>query len=397
MSDFNLDELRDELAEFAEPPKKGGSSQLEERVVAGFEEIQRFVEDHDHLPRHGEGLDIFERLYAVRLDRIRASSEMSAMVEPYDHQGLLTAELPAAPTPDDLDEDTLLAELEGLEGAADITRLRHVRSSADKRAAEEIANREPCRDFARFKGLFEKVQKELSDGIRQTVKFEEHAAIEVGQWFIVEGQVAYVADMGEVFLNAQGREDARLRVVYDNATESNLLMRSLQRAMYRDPASRRIPEPGYGPLFGSTSEEGDIATGTVYVLRSKSDHPDVVANRDLLHKIGVTGGDMKRRLANAKHDPTFLLADVEVVATYKLANINRVKLENLIHRIFEPARMEIQITDRFGRPVVPREWFLVPLFVIDDAMNRIVDGTITSCVYDPEAAKLVKVGGSISQ
>jgi len=391
MSDINLDELRDELAEFAEPPKKGDSSQLEERVVAGFEEIQRFVEEHGHLPRHGEHLDIFERLYAVRLERIRASSEMSAMVEPHDHQGLLTAELPAAPVSDDLDEDALLAELEGLEGAADITRLKHVRSSADKRAAEEIANREPCRDFARFKGLFEKVQKELSDGIRQTVKFEEHAAIEVGQWFIVEGQVAYVADMGEVFLNAQGREDARLRVVYDNATESNLLMRSLQRAMYRDPASRRILEPGYGPLFGSEAEEGDVTTGTVYVLRSKSDHPDVVANRDLLHKIGVTGGDMKRRIANAKHDPTFLLADVEVVATYKLANINRVKLENLIHRIFEPARLEIQILDRFGKAVVPREWFLVPVFVVDEAIKRIQDGSITDYVYSPEAAALVQV------
>ncbi len=391
MSDINLDELRDELAEFAEPPKKGGSSQLEERVVAGFEEIQRFVEEHGHWPRHGEHLDIFERLYAVRLDRIRASSEMSTMVEPHDHQSLLTAELPAAPTPDDLDEDALLAELEGLEGAADITRLRHVRSSADKRAAEEIANREPCHDFARFKGLFEKVQKELSDGIRQTVKFEEHAAIEVGQWFIVEGQVAYVSDMGEVFLNAQGREDARLRVVYDNATESNLLMRSLQKALWRDQTGRRILEPGYGPLFGSEAEEGDVATGTVYVLRSKSDHPDVVANRDLLHKIGVTGGDMKARLANAKHDPTFLLADVEVVATYKLANINRVKLENLIHRIFEPARLDIQIVDRFGKPVEPREWFLVPLFAVDEAVKRIQDASITDYVYSPEAAALVLV------
>lgn len=391
MSDVNLDELRDELAEFAEPPKKGGSSQLEERVVAGFEEIQRFVEDHGHLPHHGEHLDIFERLYAVRLDRIRASSEMSAVVEAYDHQGLLTTELPAAPTADDLDEDALLAELEGLEGAADITRLKHVRSSADKRSAEEIANREPCRDFARFKGLFEKVQKELSDGIRQTVKFEENAAIEVGQWFIVEGQVAYVADMGEVFLNAQGREDARLRVVYDNATESNLLMRSLQKALWRDQTGRRILEPGYGPLFGSEVEEGDIATGTVYVLRSKSDHPDVVANRDLLHKIGVTGGDIRARLANAKHDPTFLLADVEVVATYKLANINRVKLENLIHRIFEPARLEIQIVDRFGKTVVPREWFLIPLFAVDEVIDRIRDGTITKYSYDLESARLVMI------
>ena len=390
MSDIDLDQIRGELSDFAEPHKKGGASQLEERVVAGFEEIQRFVESRGYAPRHGEHLDIFERLYAVRLDRIRASTELSGMVRAHDHQGLLKSELGVAPMPSDLDEDALLAELEGLEGAASITQLKHVRSSADKRAAEEIANREPCHDFARFRSLFEKVQKELSDGVRQTTKFEEDAAIEVRQWFIVGGQVAYVADMGEVYLNPQGREDARLRVVYDNATESNLLMRSLQRAMYRDPASRRILEPGYGPLFGSEAEEGDITTGTVYVLRSKSDHPDVVANCELLHKIGVTGGDMKRRLANAKHDPTFLLADVEVVATYKLANINRVKLENLIHRIFEPARLEIQIVDRFGNTVVPREWFLVPLFVVDEAIERIQDGSITEYVYDAATAALVR-------
>lgn len=390
MSDIDLDQLRDELSEFAEAPRKSGGSQLEERVLAGFEEIQRFVEQHGHAPRHGESLDIFERLYAVRLDRLRASHEMSAIVRPHDHQGLLTATVDAAPSEEELDEDALLAELEGLEGAAEITRLKHVRSSAEKRAAEEIANREPCRDFDKFRGLFQKVQQELSDSIRHTARFEENADIAVGQWFIVEGQIAYVADMGEVFLNAQGREDARLRVIYDNATESNLLMRSLQKALWRDQTGRRILEPGFGPLFGSEAEEGDVATGTVYVLRSRSDHPDVVANRDLLHKIGVTGGDMKRRLANAKHDPTFLLADVEVVATYKLANINRVKLENLIHRIFEPARLEIQIADRFGKTVVPREWFLVPLYVVDEAIKRIQDGTITEYVYDAATASLVK-------
>ncbi len=112
----------------------------------------------------------------------------------------------------------------------------------------------------------------------------------------------------------------------------------------------------------------------------------------MLHKIGVTGGDLKARLANAKLDPTFLLADVDIIATYKLANINRTKLENLIHRIFDPARLDIQIKDRFGNPVVPREWFLVPVFVIDDAVERIKDGTITEYIYDPKAARLTKRG-----
>jgi hypothetical protein len=140
---------------------------------------------------------------------------------------------------------------------------------------------------------------------------------------------------------------------------------------------RRITDPVAGPLFAGESGEGDLASGTIYVPRSKSDDSVVAAHRDVLHKIGVTGGGVAQRIANAKLDPTFLMADVEVVATYELYNINRARLENLIHRIFDPARLDIAIKDRFGNPVIPREWFLVPLFVINEAVDRIQDGTIT--------------------
>jgi hypothetical protein len=141
-------------------------------------------------------------------------------------------------------------------------------------------------------------------------------------------------------------------------------------------------------------EKGDRPTGTVYVLRSKSDQPEIASRRDLIHKIGVTGGKVPRRIVNARLDPTYLLADVEVVATYQLYNINRTKLENLLHRVFEPARLRITLTDRFGNPVSPREWFLVPLFVIDEAIERIKDGTITGYHYDPATASLVRVHDS---
>jgi len=391
MSDFDLDELREELDEFAQPGSRGGRSQLEERVTAGFEDIQRFVEEHGRSPEHGEHRDIFERLYAVRLDRLRALEEHRALLQGMDYQGLLTQSSDKSVAVEEFEVDELRAELEGVAGAGSITELKHVRTTAEKRAAEEIASREPAKDFGEFKPLFDQVQRDLAAGVRETARFEEYAAIEPKQWFIVGGQIAYVAERGEIFVPEHGREDARLRVIYDNGTESNLLMRSLQKALYRDPAGRRIIEPSLGPLFSSGIAEDDVASGTVYVLRSKSDDPAVAANRDLLHKIGVTGGDLNSRIANARHDPTFLLADVEVVATYKLANINRVKLEHLIHRIFEPARLDIVITDRFGEPVVPREWFLVPLFAIDEAIKRIQDGTITSYVYSPKAAALVSM------
>jgi hypothetical protein len=392
MSDLDLDELRSELDDFAVAEKKGGRSAREERIIAGFEEIQRFTETHGRAPQHGEDYDIFERLYAVRLDRLRALEECRSLLAPLDHQGLLTGAgvVSAAPV-EAMDEDELLAELEGAAGASDITALRHVRTSADKRAAEEIANRQRCEDFDRFKPLFQQVQQDVENGIRQTRPFELKAEIRPGSWFIVGGQKAYVAEMGEIFSNPQGRTDARLRVIFDNGTESNLLMRSLQRALHKDDAGRRITDPVAGPLFAGESGEGDQASGTIYVLRSKSEHPVVAANRDVLHKIGVTGGGVARRFGNAKLDPTFLMADVEIVATYELYNINRTRLENLIHRIFDAARLDIEIKDRFGNPVVPREWFLVPLFIVNEAVERIKDGTITGYRYDPKSASLVRV------
>jgi hypothetical protein len=189
-----------------------------------------------------------------------------------------------------------------------------------------------------------------------------------------------------------------LRVIFDNGTESNMLMRSLQRALNKDGAGRRIADPAAGPLFSSELQQGDQASGTIYVLRSKSDHPLVAANRDLVHKIGVTTIGVAQRIAGARLQPTFLMADVEVVATYELFNISQTKLETLIHRIFDAARLEIEIKDRFGNPVTPREWFLVPLFAVDEAVEKIKDGTITDYLYDATTARLQrrKPGGGAS-
>lgn len=152
MSDIDLDELRSELDEFAQPEKKGGRSAREERIIAGFEEIQRFVEKNARAPQHGEERDIFERLYAVRLDRLRAQEECRTLLASLDKGGLLNdAESVVASTSDEISDDELLAELASAAGSSDITELRHVRTSADKRAAEEIANRTKCEDFERFK------------------------------------------------------------------------------------------------------------------------------------------------------------------------------------------------------------------------------------------------------
>ncbi len=387
------DALLEELGVEAETKREGSRTPREERIIAGFEDIQRFVEQHGRIPQHGEDRDIFERLYAVRLDRIREQEDCRTLVEPFDHQGLLSggSALVSGGAAEDLDDDALLAEL-GVEAdpSSDITELRHVRSVAEKREAEEIASRQACEDFDKFKPLFEQIQRELDTGLRQTRRFERKSEIASGRFYILGGQKAYVAAMDEPFTNEHGNIDARLRVVFDNGTESNMLMRSLQKALQQDPAGRRIIEPSAGPLFADQNEDGDEASGTIYVLRSRSDHPIVAANRNLVHKIGVTNIRIEQRITAARLQPTFLMADVEVVATYELFNINRTKLENLIHRIFAPARLDIEIKDRFGNPVVPREWFLVPVGAIDDAVDKIREGTITNYTYDPTAACLVE-------
>ena len=343
------DALLAELGVEVAPEKASHLPPREEWIVAGFEEIQLFVDTHGRVPEHGEERDVFERLYAVRLDRIREQEECRTLLAPMDRQALLSGSAGATPPcPDVIDDHALLAEL-GVEATAtNITELHHVRSSAEKRAAEEIASRSRCEDFERFRPLFEQLQRELDAGIRQTRPFERKLEIEPGRFFIVGGQKAYVAEMGEIFTQQYGDKDARLRVIFDNGTENNMLRRSLQRALHKDEAGRRITEPTAGPLFAGHDTDGDEASGTIYVLRSKSDLPFVSEHRELIHKIGVTSGSVQERIARARPDPTFLMADVEEVATYKLYNINRGKLEHLIHRIFAPARLQIEIRDRFG-------------------------------------------------
>ncbi|QKS10011.1 GIY-YIG nuclease family protein [Pseudosulfitobacter pseudonitzschiae] len=382
------DALLAELGIEVEKKKQVNRTPREERIIAGFEDIQKFVSENGRLPRHSEDGDIFERLYAVRLERLRELPEAMELLTDFDDGGLLSG---AAPLVEDeeLDDDELLAALGVEVETSPIMELKYVRSAVERKAAGDVANRQRCGDFDKFKPLFEKVQRELDNGERETRPFELKAEIQKGRFFIVEGQKAYVAEMGESTLTDQGRTDARLRVIFDNGTESNMLMRSLQRALNKDDAGRRITESVAGPLFSDAPEEGDSTTGTIYVLRSKSEHPMVAENRDLVHKIGVTTLGVEKRIAGAQLQPTFLMAQVEVVATYELYNINQTKLENLIHRIFGAAQLDIQIPDRFGRPVTPREWFLVPLFVIDEAVEKIRDGSITNFRYDPDSASLV--------
>ena len=395
MAELSDLELLAELGVETAPEPVRKLTPLQERIIAGFEDIQRFVKEHGRLPRHGEDHDIFERLYAVRLEKLRTLPAAQELLASMDPDSILSAAEPLEKKPSgELDDIALLAEL-GIQPRSedDITKLRHVSFRAEKRAAEEIANRERCEDFIEFKPLFEAVQVDLEAGSRQAKALGNSevtlAEIQLGNFFIVGGQLAYIAASTEAFTTHYERADRRVRVIYDNATEATVLSRSFQKSLYRDESARRVSEQSAGPLFGDAAEPDDLESGTIYVLRSKSSHPYVDEHRELIHKIGVTGQPVINRIANARNDPTFLLADVEVVAEYKLFNINRTKLERLIHRALGPARLDLSAGDRFGKTVQPREWFLVPLTVINELVSRISDGTVLQHIYDPTRAEFV--------
>jgi len=394
MAEMNDDELLDALGVEVAPIKSVSRTPREERIIAGFEDILRFHQAHGRIPQHGEERDLFERLYAVRLDQLRMLPEAQALLGALDGVGLLSG-VGASVDAEELDEDTLLAHLgigDEPKDESDITVLRHVRSRAAINAAEEIAGRSPCKDFARFKPLFDEVDAGLKQNLWVTKPFGKDASIEAGDFFVLSGLIAYVAEVGDTYRTPNAETNGRLRVIYSNATESALLLRSLQRALYKDSEGRagaRIVKADAGPLFSDIAEPEDIESGAIYVLRSLSRHPFVVKHRELIHKIGVTGGKVETRIAGAAKDATYLLADVEVVATYKLHNVNRIRLENIFHRLLGAAQLDLTIEDRFGYPVKPKEWFLVPLHVIDEAVQHILDGTITRVVYDPASARLV--------
>lgn len=388
-------DLLGELGVDTAPKKQATRTPREQRIIAGYEEIERFVVEHGKMPEHGENRAIFERLYAVRLDRLRESSECREVLKDIDTKRLLDVEADDT-TSSVLNEDATDHELLDALGvdsekSDDITTLKHVRSTKEKQAAEEIAQRTACADFGIFKPLFIQVKNELKSGSREIIPCKNKSDVEAREFYIVQGQTAYIGDTGESFTDAEGRQDCRLRIIFDNGTESNMLRRSFQKRLWEDAASRKIVQVDeFGPLFSNREEEGDQAVGQVYILRSKSDDPFIAENQKVIHKIGITTGSVKQRVANAAKDPTYLLAEVEIVETYNVSNLDLNRLEKLLHKFFDQARLDVQLKDRFGFDVEPREWFLVPLPVIEEAIQKLIDGTLPKFRYEPEEGKITE-------
>ena len=269
-----------------------------------------------------------------------------------------------------------------------IFQLKHVKHSSEKSdAIDYVAQRVRCPNFHEFEPLFEAANRQLEQGIREAIPFRKEYEIETGQFFILNGIMAYIAEIGEEY-EKNGKKNARMRVIFSNGTEGDNLKRSLATELYKDEHGRRITDPKTRGLFSKTPEEEDIGTGTVYVLQSLSEHTRISPIKKYIHKIGVTKGAVKTRIANAENDPTYLLADVKVVAEFKIYNVKASKIEKLLQAYFDKARADITIEDRFGKPVRSTEWFFVLPHAIKEAVDRLIDGSLGQTYYDPKQAKI---------
>jgi len=360
------------------------ASTEEQRILNSFEEINRFIDRFSRKPGDADAPSVTERGLKIKLSGLLNNSAAREMLLPHDRHSLLSSEpaVEAKSLDDILDDDDLLAT-----PSDDIFNLVHARPSVAK--TDMVAERQACEDFDDFKPLFDQCVEEINEGKRKTLKFANEQEIAAGEFFILNGVMVYVAEVGETHLRS-GKKNARLRLIFDNGTEGNNLLRSLARELYKDPNGRRVSSPDAGPLFDSQAEEGDTQTGMIYVVKSLSDDPEIKKLDGLLHKIGFTAGKMEVRIQTAKDDPTFLMAPVHPVATYTLYNIDKVKLEHLLHGFFADARLDIEITDRFGKKVKPREWFLLPIEVIAEAITRLQDGSIINYRFNSETGCLVE-------
>jgi hypothetical protein len=384
MARQTLDEILSEESDLLDVKPAGNVASTEhQRVIDSFEEINRFIDRFGRKPGETVKPSVSERSLQIKLSGLRNDVSLRNALMPYDRHGLLSDNAPVIPqTLDDiLNDDDLLSTPQD-----DIFELVHVRPPAAR--PDEVAERQVCKDFENFKPLFEQCVRELSERKRKAIPFANEQEIKAGEFFVLNGVMVYVAEVGEMHIR-NGKRNARLRLIFDNGTEGNNLLRSLATELYKDPNGRRVTSTNMGPLFEDRPQESDNQTGMIYVVKSQSADPEIRKLDGLLHKIGFTAGKMEVRIQNAKDDPTFLMAGVHPIATYTLYNIDRVKLEHLLHTFFAESRLNIEITDRFGKTIRPREWFLVPPAVIAEAVSRLRDGSIVNFQYDAGRAAIV--------
>lgn len=378
------------LADVTAPRKRTTSS---DRLVAGFQEILAFYEVNGRLPEDTPAeASLFHKWTGLlksekKIERCRPFDDLSILPQPVS-----TVEEPQAEYHRELTEeeqleailnDPLLADIEvGADlGLFDVPEYMRQRLEARKEA-EYVGKRRPCEDFDKYADGFKEIQQGLKSGKYKLVKFSE-PNLKVGRYFVEQGIIGYLAAFEQEAKNNLSRVDGRTRVIYENGSEADIKFRTITKNLSVDgysimDCSEMTPEE-FEQCF--TISDKDIKSGTIYVLRSKSSRPEIAAIKDL-YKIGFTATSVESRIANAKNEPTYLCADVEVVATWKVYNIKSSTFEALIHKLFAPVQLQVTVDGHR-----PKEWFIVPFKVIEEAVNAIISSK--SIEYNPQFQQII--------
>ena len=253
-----------------------------------------------------------------------------------------------------------------------------------KKRADYVAQHKLCENFDDYRPLFAKVHQELKQGKRSLVRINKTATLAAGRFYYVGGQMLLLEQIGELKRSSNFLPDARTRCIYENGTESDILLQTLRKNVVGDGyAISELQEESDSQFFRNVDiAADDHVTGYVYVLSSLSDDPAVRAEKDL-YKIGFTTNSVEQRIANCENEPTYLMAPVRIVATYKVVNMNSQKFEDLVHQLLKPVQFQVTVHDSQGVAHQPQEWFVVPLPVVDVIIRKIMDGTIVGLTYNP--------------
>lgn len=362
----------------------------DERLVKSFEAINIFVEQNGRKPELSG--DILENSLYYRLEGIHEDLNKIEQLKEFDRYGLLQ-ELEEKTIPqsiDDIFNDDDLGLL-STPKENDIFNLGHGLEKKDRSvgAYDYVARAKKCKDFNKFEPLFKACQTDLKNGKRRLAKFTSELSIKEGAFLVYRGMLVYIDKVGD-FSQRNQRKQARLRCIYENGTESDMLRNSLAKPMYSD--GKIVTENFEEALkeFSGITEE-DKPSGYIYVLKSLSRDPQVKSIKDL-YKIGYSETTVEERIKNAANETTYLMAKVKVVTSYKMYNTNTQKFEDLLHRFFDSARLSIDVIDNNGTRHTVREWFQVPLGVIEQAVYLFQTGDIVKYKYSREDREIVEVG-----
>lgn len=371
---------------FAVPPEipRVVSISSDSRLVESFEEINSFFESNGREPEE-ENSQMSEYLLAARLKEMREDEDKAKALRPYDKFKLLGEEKKIESI-DDIFNDPELADVFDIDEEDDIFTLRHVSKPIDK--ADFVAQRKLCENFYDYEQLFSNCHLDLKAGKRQLVPFAKEQEIYAGQFFILHGVMVYVDRVGKTKIK-NGKRNARLYCVFENGTESNMLLRSLAVELYKDPDGKRVSENEdhlLDELHGVAEE--DEPSGYIYVLTSL--HPKLADTEDL-YKIGFSRTPVEQRIKNAANEPTYLMAPVKIETSFMCYNLNPQKLEKILHKLFGHVRLQFDVFDKNGKRFNPREWFIVPLPIITKVIHLIISGDIINYRYNQSLMALEKI------